>query len=174
MEYLEVNIDWLVKRLENVRDQGGINYIVFDFPGQVELYTHYTCVYNIIDTLNKRLDARLCRYGALLTHSLTHSLIYSFIHLLAHVTSVYLIDSFCCCDPSTFVSALLLVTSTMLRIALPHVNVLSKIDLLPLYGQLPFNLDFYTEVQGYLLLTHSLTHSLTHLLTRYFSNSAIH
>ena len=81
----------------------------------------------------------------------------SHLHLLTQPTSVNLIDSFCCCDPNTFISALLLVTSTMLRIALPHVNVLSKIDLLPLYGQLPFNLDFYTEVQG-----NSLTHSLTH------------
>ncbi len=76
MEYLEVNIDWLVTRLENVRDKGGINYVVFDFPGQVELYTHYTCVYNIIDKLNKRLDARLCRSGALLTHLFIHSLIF--------------------------------------------------------------------------------------------------
>ena len=30
---------------------------------------------------------------------------------------------------------------------LPHLNVLTKIDKLSSYGPLPFNLDFYTEVQ---------------------------
>lgn len=49
-------------------------------------------------------------------------------------------------QPATFISAVLLVTSTMLRLALPHVNVLSKIDLLPNYSPLPFNLDFFTEM----------------------------
>lgn len=34
----------------------------------------------------------------------------------------------------------------MLRLGLPHINVLSKIDLLPQYGNLPFSLDFYTEM----------------------------
>ena len=34
----------------------------------------------------------------------------------------------------------------MLRLGLPHVNVLSKVDLLPLYGPLPFTLDFFTEM----------------------------
>lgn len=36
---------------------------------------------------------------------------------------------------------------------LPHINVLSKIDKLASYGPLPFNLDYYTEVQdlAYLL-----------------------
>lgn len=36
---------------------------------------------------------------------------------------------------------------------LPHLNVLTKIDKLSNYGPLPFNLDFYTEVQdlSYLL-----------------------
>lgn len=35
----------------------------------------------------------------------------------------------------------------MLLLNLPHINVLSKMDLLKNYGPLPFNLDFYTEVQ---------------------------
>lgn len=35
----------------------------------------------------------------------------------------------------------------MLQLDLPHLNVLSKIDLLNQYGPLAFNLDFYTEVQ---------------------------
>jgi len=43
---------------------------------------------------------------------------------------------------------LLLTLSTMLRLEMPHVNVLSKIDLLKQYGKLDFNLDFYTEVMN--------------------------
>lgn len=35
----------------------------------------------------------------------------------------------------------------MLQLDLPHLNVLSKIDNLSNYPALPFNLDFYTEVQ---------------------------
>lgn len=41
----------------------------------------------------------------------------------------------------------------MLQMDLPHINVLTKIDNLSNYSPLPFNLDFYTEVQdlNYLL-----------------------
>jgi len=41
----------------------------------------------------------------------------------------------------------------MLQMDLPHLNVLTKIDKISTYGPLPFNLDFYTEVQdlSYLL-----------------------
>eukprot|EP01041_Mallomonas_annulata_P001623 gene1623-3143_t len=49
-------------------------------------------------------------------------------------------------EPSTFISAVLLVAASMLRLGLPHVSVLSKIDLLKHYGSLPFSLDFYTEM----------------------------
>jgi len=34
----------------------------------------------------------------------------------------------------------------MIHVELPHVNVLSKIDLVEQYGKLAFNLDFYTDV----------------------------
>lgn len=34
----------------------------------------------------------------------------------------------------------------MLHLELPHINLLSKIDLIEQYGKLRFNLDFYTEV----------------------------
>jgi len=47
---------------------------------------------------------------------------------------VHLIDSFHTSDSARFVSAMLLSLSAMLMMALPHVNVLSKIDLLGQYG----------------------------------------
>eukprot|EP00959_Pyramimonas_sp_CCMP1952_P258474 5402696-Pyramimonas_sp.AAC.1 len=59
---------------------------------------------------------------------------------------VHLVDSHLCTDPSKYIAALLLSLSTMLHLEMPHINVLSKIDLLEQYGELAFNLDFYTDV----------------------------
>jgi len=115
MEYLLEHSDWLQERLGALDG----HYLIIDSPGQVELFTHHTCVQDLLNKL-KPLDLRLC--------------------------SVHLIDAFYCCEPTTFISAVLLVASTMLRLGLPHINVLSKVDLLPLYGPMPFKLDFYTEM----------------------------
>ena len=43
-------------------------------------------------------------------------------------------------------SVLLVSLTTMLKLELPHVNVLSKVDLVEKYGELPFSLDYFTEV----------------------------
>jgi len=115
MEYLRDNIEWLIERIEALAPT--VHYILFDFPGQGELYTHSRVVYEMLDIISKKLDFRLC--------------------------SVYLMDSFYCSNPYSFISMMLMVASSMLRLGLPHVNVLTKIDLLPMYGKLPFNLDFY-------------------------------
>lgn len=56
-----------------------------------------------------------------------------------------LVDAHLCSDAAKYMSALLLCLSTMLHLELPHVSLLSKMDLLPSYGPLPLNLDFYTE-----------------------------
>uniref|UniRef100_A0A453FDP4 GPN-loop GTPase 2 n=1 Tax=Aegilops tauschii subsp. strangulata TaxID=200361 RepID=A0A453FDP4_AEGTS len=44
----------------------------------------------------------------------------------------------------------------MLHLELPHINVLSKIDLIENYGNLAFNLDFYTDVQDLSYLQYHL------------------
>ncbi|XP_071955857.1 GPN-loop GTPase 2-like [Antedon mediterranea] len=122
MEYLEKNVDWLLKKLENLKDY----YLLFDCPGQVELYTHHNSFKNILQKLLK-LNFKL--------------------------VAVHLVDSHYCSDPSKFISVLLTSLSTMLQLELPHINVLSKIDLVETYGKLAFNLDYYTEVSdlSYLL-----------------------
>lgn len=51
-------------------------------------------------------------------------------------TAVHLVDAHLCSDPGKYVSALLLSLSTMIHLELPHVNVLSKIDLIESYGKL--------------------------------------
>lgn len=115
MEYLEKNLDWFQNELKQFRDK----YILFDFPGQVELYTHHNSVKNIVSQLQK-WDYRL--------------------------VSVHLVDSHYCSDSFKFISVLLTSLTTMMQIELPHVNVLSKCDLIEKYGKLAFNLDFYTDV----------------------------
>ena len=42
-------------------------------------------------------------------------------------------------------SVAMLSLSTMLQLELPHVNILSKVDLLESYGSLAYNLNFYTQ-----------------------------
>jgi Conserved hypothetical ATP binding protein len=59
-------------------------------------------------------------------------LCFSFVQL----TVIHLVDAHLCCDPGKYISALLLSLSTMLHLELPHINVLSKIDLIENYGKL--------------------------------------
>lgn len=54
MEFLEENIDWLLKKLYELKDK----YLIIDCPGQVELYTHHSSIRNILATLQKA-DFRL-------------------------------------------------------------------------------------------------------------------
>ncbi|EGC36613.1 hypothetical protein DICPUDRAFT_31574 [Dictyostelium purpureum] len=115
MEYLEKNIDWLKEKLLPLKD----HYILFDCPGQVELYTHYKVISNLLENISK----------------------WSF-----RLTVIQIFDSFYCKNPSHFISILLVSLSSMVRIELPHVNVLSKMDLIEQNGPLDFQLDYYTDV----------------------------
>ncbi len=47
MEYLEKNLDWLTDKLDDKED----HYVIFDCPGQVELYTHHTSMQAILKAL---------------------------------------------------------------------------------------------------------------------------
>jgi GTPase SAR1 family protein len=126
MEYLEAHADEVVDVLtQRIREKGDEDnnsvYLLIDLPGQVELYTHGTAVPRLLHKLIKAIDLRL--------------------------VAVQLIDAHYCTEPSNFLSATLLATNIMLRLELPAVCVLSKVDLLVNYGPLPFNLEFFTECQ---------------------------
>lgn len=117
MEFLEKNIDWLMNKIKKI--DAGKKYILIDCPGQVELYTHNNAIHSIVQKLEKNLT-RLC--------------------------AVNLIDAHYCSDPSKFVAVCLTSLNSMMRIELPHINILSKADLIEKYGKLDFDIDFYTEV----------------------------
>merc|ERR1712000_738078 len=100
IEFLEKNIEWLRKSIEPLIENG--NYLLFDCPGQVELYTVHDSMRNTVLQLQK-WNLRIC--------------------------CVHLIDSVLCQQPSSFIAAVMLSLSTSLQLELPHINVLSKIDL---------------------------------------------
>lgn len=116
MEFLEANITWLIDAVNQHKDK----YLLIDFPGQVELFTHHSSLKNIVLQLQK-IDTRL--------------------------VAVHLLDSYHCVDLSRYISMLLLSLQSMLQIELPTINILSKVDLMESYGKLSFDLDFYTQVQ---------------------------
>ncbi|GAB0094894.1 GPN-loop GTPase 2 [Sergentomyia squamirostris] len=96
------------------------NYFIFDCPGQVELYTNHNSM--------TRMFSKLESMGY-------------------HLCVVHLVDSHYCSEPGKFISTLFLSLNTMLQMALPQVNVLSKADMLKQFqSKLAFGMDFYTEV----------------------------
>ncbi|KAG7196810.1 hypothetical protein KM043_016923 [Ampulex compressa] len=96
------------------------HYLIIDCPGQVELYTHHKSITTIAEKLSENL-IQLC--------------------------SVHLIDSHHCSDPGKYLSSLILCTTTMLHLGLPHVNVMTKFDhMIKFSDRLDFNMDFYMEV----------------------------
>lgn len=116
LEELEHNFEWLEEGLKEFSE----DYIIFDCPGQAELYTHHNSLRNILYKLQKQLNFRF--------------------------VCVHLSDSFCLTQPSLYVSNVLLSLRAMIQMDMPHVNVLSKIDKVSAYDELPFNLDYYTDV----------------------------
>ncbi|CAM0148005.1 unnamed protein product [Urochloa decumbens] len=86
-------------------------------------------------------------------HSNARSVINKLIKkLILRLTAVHLIDAHLCCESGKYVSALLLSLSTMLHLELPHINVLSKIDLIENYGNLGIILPLSNLLQLLLLV----------------------
>ncbi|TID25465.1 hypothetical protein CANINC_002943 [Pichia inconspicua] len=153
MEVFEESIDYFIdqiRELIKLSIDGTSTYVIFDCPGQTELFTNSPIFKHIFEKLIKTLDFRLC--------------------------VVSLIDSINLTVPSQWISSLLLTLRSMLQLDLPQINVISKIDLLKGYvdsdrmnkqqqqerrvrtigdnddddevesGGLPFKLQYYTEV----------------------------
>ncbi|KAJ2767314.1 hypothetical protein IWQ56_003379 [Coemansia nantahalensis] len=127
IEYLEKNMAWLLDRLKPYADDG--YYFIFDCPGQVELYTHNESIRTVVRQLEKHGFRLAC---------------------------VHLVDASYCTEAAKFISVLLLSLTTMTMLEMPHVNVLSKIDLLAQLGELDFSLEYYTSVMDLDYLLHHL------------------
>lgn len=101
MEYLLENMDWLEGEIDKFDDD---EYLIIDCPGQIELYTHAPIMKRIIDQLT------------LWGHA-------------GRLASVFVVDATFVCDGPKFISGSLLSLSAMIAMELPHVNILSKTDL---------------------------------------------
>mmetsp|Transcript_17285 Transcript_17285/g.41281 ORF Transcript_17285/g.41281 Transcript_17285/m.41281 type:complete len:295 (-) Transcript_17285:99-983(-) len=124
LEFLAKNVDWLKEKLEPLESSD--TYVLFDLPGQVELFSVHGALKAIVEQLTRRRGWRLA--------------------------AVHLVDAHLCTDPAKYMSALAVSLSTMLHLELPHINVLSKMDLLETYGELPLPLEFFTEGQDLRML----------------------
>lgn len=99
-------MEYIVQNLDWLHEQLGDyedDYLLIDCPGQIELYTHVPVMKKLIDAFKQ--------WGY-------------------HLCAVYLIDAQFITDTAKFIAGMLLCLSAMVHLELPHVNVLSKMDLL--------------------------------------------
>ncbi len=100
LEFLLENLEWLKEQLAEVDE----DYVLFDCPGQIELYTHLPVMRRLLEELHN-WGFRVC--------------------------AVFLIDSHFMTEAAKFISGATVALSAMASLEAPHVNVLSKVDLLP-------------------------------------------
>jgi GPN-loop GTPase len=106
-------------------------------PGQIELYTHFSIMRDLVNNLT-RLGYR--------------------------TVSVYIMDSQFIQDPSKFFAGVMSAMSSMIQLEIPHINILSKMDLLE--NKDDKDLDRFYDVDGSLLIddVNSVTRPKFHAL----------
>lgn len=112
MEYMLANFDWLESKLAVF---GEDDTLLFDCPGQLELYTHVQVMPRLVQALQQNLNISCC--------------------------STFLVDAVSIHEPSKFVAGALAGLSAMLQLPVPHVTVLSKSDMIKSEEQLEKFLD---------------------------------
>ncbi|KAH1081621.1 hypothetical protein J1N35_021382 [Gossypium stocksii] len=139
MEHLEENLDeWLAEELDNYLDD---DHLVFDCPGQIELFSHVHMLRNFVEHLKRKnfnvcgvylLDSEVClSYASSLVSALFFS---SFLGItLSLVMHIHHLKFFYLCqfitDVTKFVSGCMASLFAMVQLELQHVNILSKMDL---------------------------------------------
>lgn len=101
-EFLLQNLDFLSQAIEPLSEE---YLIIFDLPGQIELYTHIP--------LLPKLTQYLSRMGP----------------LNISLCATYLLEATFVVDKAKFFAGTLSAMSAMINMELPHVNILSKMDL---------------------------------------------
>ncbi|KAF4594619.1 GPN-loop GTPase 3 like [Ophiocordyceps camponoti-floridani] len=101
-EFLLENLDWLNEALNSLTEE---YLVIFDMPGQIELYTHIPILPTLVRFLSQpgSLDVRMA--------------------------AVYLLEATFVVDRAKFFAGTLSAMSAMLMLEVPHINVLSKMDL---------------------------------------------
>lgn len=101
-EFLMDNLDFLTEALDGLTED---YLIIIDMPGQIELYTHIPILPALVRFLSQpgALDIRLC--------------------------AAYLLEATFVVDRAKFFSGTLSAMSAMILLEIPHLNILSKMDL---------------------------------------------
>jgi hypothetical protein len=101
-EFLMQNLDFLTEKLDSLTEE---YLIIFDMPGQIELYTHIPVLPTLIKFLTQpgALDIRLC--------------------------AAYLLEATFVVDRAKYFAGSLSAMSAMIMLEVPHLNILSKMDL---------------------------------------------
>ncbi|KAI3401705.1 hypothetical protein diail_9369 [Diaporthe ilicicola] len=101
-EFLMENLDFLTEALDGLTED---YLIIIDMPGQIELYTHIPILPALVRFLSQpgALDIRLC--------------------------AAYLLEATFVVDRAKFFSGTLSAMSAMILLEIPHLNILSKMDL---------------------------------------------
>jgi GTPase SAR1 family protein len=95
------NLDWLESELGETTEE----YItIFDCPGQIELYSHVPILPNLCKHLSMHMNYSLC--------------------------AAYLIESTFIIDKAKFFAGTLSAMSAMIMLEIPHLNILSKMDMI--------------------------------------------
>ena len=120
MEQVVTDFEWFDTEI----GEHEYDYLLIDFPGQIELFSHLDILPRIIAMLREK--------GY-------------------HLCAVFLLDSQFMIDPSKFLSGGLVALSAMTMLEIPHLNLLSKVDLLP--DEQKDLLDLFTEMDTMSLCT---------------------
>lgn len=101
-EFLMENLEWLGEALDPLTEE---YLIIIDMPGQIELYTHIPILPALVRHLTRTgaLDISLC--------------------------AAYLLEATFVIDRAKFFSGTLSAMSAMIMLEVPHINILSKMDL---------------------------------------------
>jgi len=100
-EFLLQNLDFLTQALDPLSEE---YLIIFDLPGQIELYTHIPLLPSLVNFLSRAgpLNISLC--------------------------AAYLLESTFVMDKAKFFAGTLSAMSAMIMLEMPHVNIVSKMD----------------------------------------------
>ncbi len=101
-EFLLENLDFLTEALDPLSEE---YLIIIDMPGQIELYTHIPILPALVQHLTRTgsLDVQLC--------------------------AAYLLEATFVVDRAKFFAGTLSAMSAMVMLEIPHINILSKMDL---------------------------------------------
>lgn len=102
-EFLLENLDFITEALDPLTEE---YLIIFDMPGQIELYTHIPILPTLVKHLTKvgALDVNIC--------------------------AAYLLEATFVVDKAKFFAGTLSAMSAMIMLEIPHINIMSKMDLM--------------------------------------------